>query len=440
MRRLILVAALVGLGLAVSGIAAQVNMGVSEEPTETEVVVYAGRNATLVRQQRELPLVAGDNTVEFRWRDVTIDPASITLDPGPQAEVVSSAFPAGLERVLRFTVRSSEHGVMPARLSYLATGFDARVVYRAQLADDGASLDLVGLIELRNSTPDDVERARLRVVVGDVRFVEDVGAAASRKLIPDPPPPAAPPAEPVTPAVPPKPPNPWELPALGGIPPIPVTAPQALNTPAGGQYWIYTVRDLQRLVTGETREFEFLRATAVPVRVVYRVNQWAYGGQPRRVLVVKNDPALGLGLAPLPGGHVWLVAPGDATAGPLLEGDLGQIAPGQEAELDTGPSRLVTAKRTLMSYSLASMQYDPTGAISGYDRLEEYRVELRSMAGGPVAVEVFEDIPGVWTLRTAEAFNKVNDSAVVFPVTLAPGESRTLSFTIVRREGTRVRG
>jgi len=431
---------LVGLGLAVSDVAAQVSVGVSEEPAETEVVVYAGRNATLVRQQRELPLVAGDNTVEFRWRDVTIDPASIALDPGPDAEVVSSVFPAGLDRVLRFTVRSSRAGVMPARLSYLATGFDARVVYRAQLAADGASIDLVGLIELRNSTPDDIERARLRVVIGDVRFVEDVGVAASRKLIPDPPPPAPPPAEPVTPAVPPKPPNPWELPALGGIPPIPVAAPQALNTPAGGQYWIYTVRDVQRLVTGEAREFEFLRATAVPVRVVYRINQWAYNGQPRRVLVVRNDPALGLGLAPLPGGHVWLLAPGDATAGPLLEGDLAQIAPGQEAELDTGPSRLVTARRTLMNYSLASLQYDPTGAISGYDRQEEYRLELRSVSGSPVAVEVFEDIPGVWTLRTAEAFSKVNDSTVVFPVTLAPGELRTLSFTIVRREGTRVRG
>ncbi|HOS92407.1 MAG TPA: hypothetical protein PLQ54_03780, partial [Armatimonadota bacterium] len=115
MRRLALVAALVGLGLAVSDVAAQVSVGVSEEPAETEVVVYAGRNATLVRQQRELPLVAGDNTVEFRWRDVTIDPASIALDPGPDAEVVSSVFPAGLDRVLRFTVRSSRAGVMPAR-------------------------------------------------------------------------------------------------------------------------------------------------------------------------------------------------------------------------------------------------------------------------------------------------------------------------------------
>jgi len=439
-RRLTLLAALVAIGLAATGASAQVNVGVAEEPSETEVVVYAGRNATLVREQRALPLLAGDNTVEFRWRDITIDPASIALDPGPDAEVVSSVFPAGLERVLRFTVRSSKHGTVSARLAYLATGFDARVVYRAQLADDGSSVDLVGLIELRNNTPDDIERACLRVVVGDVRFVEDVGAAAARKLVPDPPAPAPPPPQPVTPAVPPKPPNPWELPALGGIPPIPVTAPQALNTAAGGQYWIYTARGLQRLVTGEAREFEFLRAPAVPVRAVYRINQWAHSGQPRRVLFVRNDPALGLGLAPLPGGHVWLLAPGDATAGPLLEGDLAQIAPDQEAELDTGPSRLVTAKRTLMSYSLTSLQYDPTGAISGYDRQEEYRVELRSLAGAPVAVEVFEDIPGVWTLKTAEAFNKVNDNAVVFPVTLAPGESRSLSFTIVRREGTRVRG
>lgn len=429
---------------------AQLSVGAVAPSDEVEVFVYAGRDATLIRKHVDLALVAGENAVEFAWRELTIDPRSISvrLDGGPS--VSATTFPADRPGSVVFTVDADRGGFYSAQVAYMCTGLSSQTRYRAVLAADQSTLDLVGYIQLTNTTQDQFENAKMCVVAGDV-MLDDVRMMAETKLIPD-----AKPADPKVEAEraaekaeqdkatppPPKPDNPWDLPALGGLPQPPqrIAAPKLTPESGSPEYWVYPADGLRTLGSGEARQFDFFRATDIPVRSMVRFDRAKYGDVPRRILVLKNDAESGLGLAPIPPGPVWVLTQGMESMLPVADAQVKHATIGDEIELDIGVERGLVVEREMTTYELTAISYDPAGQISGYDQHEEYTLSLRNVGGTPLSVELVEEIQGVWEMRTIEPYEKTLDNTAVFKLELAPGEARELVFRLIKHNGTRVRG
>src|SRR5258707_14786912 len=99
-------------------------------------------NATLVEEERIVPLVKGENQVDFSWANTQINPDTIVFRVIAPAEekklevkVVSVSYPPN-EAALVWTVGSSDSGSARVRISYLLGNLNKSFTYRAVASHD----------------------------------------------------------------------------------------------------------------------------------------------------------------------------------------------------------------------------------------------------------------------------------------------------------------
>src|SRR5262245_23657343 len=122
-------------------------------------------SATLVEEERIVPLVKGENQVDFSWANTAIDPGTIVFRVvGPaedkeekkdnakaiEVKVLSVSYPPG-ESALVWQVAASDSGSARVRISYLLGGLTKSFNYRAVAANDEKTLLLAQYIRLQNS-------------------------------------------------------------------------------------------------------------------------------------------------------------------------------------------------------------------------------------------------------------------------------------------------
>ncbi len=112
--------------------------------------------ATLVEEERIVPLVKGENQVDFSWANTQIDPNTIVFRVvGPAAgaaldvKVLSVSYPPN-EAALVWTVGASESGSARVRISYLLGNLTKSFNYRAVASHDEKTLDLSQYMRLQN--------------------------------------------------------------------------------------------------------------------------------------------------------------------------------------------------------------------------------------------------------------------------------------------------
>src|SRR5262249_41254610 len=112
--------------------------------------------ATLVEEERIVPLVKGENQVDFSWANTQIDPNTIVfrvLGPAGNAQldvnVVSGSYPPN-EASLVWTVGASDSGSARVRISYLLGNLNKSFNYRATASHDEKTLDLSQFMRLQN--------------------------------------------------------------------------------------------------------------------------------------------------------------------------------------------------------------------------------------------------------------------------------------------------
>jgi hypothetical protein len=112
--------------------------------------------ATLVEEERIVPLVKGDNQVDFSWANTQIDPNTIVFRlVGPAANskldvnVLSVSYPPN-EAALVWAVSASDSGSARVRISYLLGNLTKSFNYRAVASHDEKSLDLSQYLRLQN--------------------------------------------------------------------------------------------------------------------------------------------------------------------------------------------------------------------------------------------------------------------------------------------------
>lgn len=126
-------------------------------PTRQRVEVQLDHpNATLVEEERIVPLVMGVNEVDFSWVGTTIDPGTIVFRVlGPiegrnlDVKVLSVSYPPG-ENSLLWQIFSSNSGSVRVRISYLLSGLEKGFNYRAVVKHDESALTLSQFIRVKN--------------------------------------------------------------------------------------------------------------------------------------------------------------------------------------------------------------------------------------------------------------------------------------------------
>ena len=145
-------------------------------------------SATLVEEERIVPLVQGVNQVDFSWANTQIDPNTIVfrvVGPGEganlEAKVLSVSYPPN-EAALVWAVGASASGSARVRISYLLGNLSKSFNYRAVAANDESTLTLSQYIRLQNFANEEFGSSGLWAGFGK-HFLKPIGLNETKELL-----------------------------------------------------------------------------------------------------------------------------------------------------------------------------------------------------------------------------------------------------------------
>jgi len=145
-------------------------------------------NATLVEEERIVPLVKGENQVDFSWANTQIDPGSIVfrvIGPGDgkrlDVKVLSVSYPPG-EAALVWAVGSSDSGSARVRISYLLGNLSKTFAYRAVASNDEKVLFLSQYMRLQNFANEEYGSTGLWAGFGK-EFYKPIGINETKEML-----------------------------------------------------------------------------------------------------------------------------------------------------------------------------------------------------------------------------------------------------------------
>ncbi|HVT30473.1 MAG TPA: hypothetical protein VHE81_20860 [Lacipirellulaceae bacterium] len=145
-------------------------------------------NATLVEEERVVPLVKGENQVDFSWANTQIDPNTIVfrvVGPAGNAaidvKVLSVSYPPN-ESALVWAVGASDSGSARVRISYLLGNLTKSFNYRAVASHDEKTLVLSEYMRLANLANEDFSHTGLWAGFGP-HFHKPIGLNETKELL-----------------------------------------------------------------------------------------------------------------------------------------------------------------------------------------------------------------------------------------------------------------
>jgi hypothetical protein len=145
-------------------------------------------NATLVEEERIVPLVKGENQVDFSWANTQIDPNTIVFrviaPVGEQpldVKVLSVSYPPN-EASLVWNVGASGSGSARVRISYLLGNLTKSFNYRAVAANDEHTLMLSQYMRLQNFANEEFGSTGLWAGFGP-RFLKPIGINETKEML-----------------------------------------------------------------------------------------------------------------------------------------------------------------------------------------------------------------------------------------------------------------
>ncbi|HEU0077602.1 MAG TPA: hypothetical protein VFQ76_08145, partial [Longimicrobiaceae bacterium] len=306
---------------------------------------------------------------------------------------------------LLWTLDVAQAGEHDAQVSYITGGITWKADYVAVVRDDEARVDLTGWVTLDNRSGATYRDARLQLMAGDVRRVQDVVALEVLASAADrgPPPP----------------------------PPAPAFAQEAFF-----EYHLYTLDGATTVANNETKQMSLLSATDVGVarRLVFDVAAPWWASRARRpgdgtsttgdklgiVLELRNSRENRMGM-PLPRGKVR-VYKGDRTGNLQFIGeDLVDHTPRDETvRLYIGDAFDVVGERRVMDER----------AISNRERERTVQVTIRNHKDTAAQVAVVEHLQGAWEMvRSSQRHEKKDATTVEFPLNVPRDGEIVVTYT-----------
>src|SRR4051812_34704218 len=145
-------------------------------------------SATLVEEERIVPLVKGENQVDFSWANTQIDSESIVFrviapvgEKKLDVKVLSVSYPPN-EAALVWAVGSSDSGSARVRISYILGNLGKSFNYRAVAANDESTLTLMQYMRLQNFANEEFGSTGLWAGFGK-EFLKPIGVNETKEML-----------------------------------------------------------------------------------------------------------------------------------------------------------------------------------------------------------------------------------------------------------------
>jgi hypothetical protein len=153
-------------------------------PRERVEIQLDNPSATLVEEERVVPLVQGANEVVFGWANASIDKDSIQFrcltDPD-EIRVLSVSYPPN-ENALTWQVYAPKAGAARVRISYIIGQLNKSYIYRAVASHDETSLTLWQYVQLHNLANEEFGTAGMWTGFGE-RLERPIGIQETKQVL-----------------------------------------------------------------------------------------------------------------------------------------------------------------------------------------------------------------------------------------------------------------
>jgi hypothetical protein len=387
--------------------AGEVAVTLSPPRAAVSLVVYGNADLTLVREVRTVLLPQGPVDVAIEWPGAAIDGSSVSLRAPDDVAVSPAAQPPGKRDEVRWRLEAPTPGPRDLQITYLTSGIDWKPAYRLTLDEDSGAVQLEGLVTLRNRTGQDFENPQIRLVVGELRLIENLAEAA------------------------------WKT--------LPAYKDQRKDPPSAAgsglsERYVYDIGALPRLTLDDTYTMTFLpRLTIGGARILHRLHPAKYGNDVHKLVTFENAADSGLGAVPVAGANAQVTTIAAGGLLPQRSAGVPYTPVGEECEIDLGPTPDVVGERHTVRQQRTNFEFDRFGQVEGYDDREWVEVELSNYSPHSVTLEYTETVPGVWDVAADVPYIEEGLNEVTFRLEMAPQSKETLSYRLIKRQGRRVR-
>ena len=157
-------------------------------PRERVEIQLDNPAATLVEEERIVPLVKGENQVDFSWANTQINPDTIVFrviapvgDNKLDVKVLSVSYPPN-EAALVWSVGSSDSGSARVRISYILGNLNKSFTYRAVASRDETTLTLAQYMRLQNLANEEYGNTELWAGFGK-EFLKPIGMNETKEML-----------------------------------------------------------------------------------------------------------------------------------------------------------------------------------------------------------------------------------------------------------------
>jgi len=311
---------------------------------------------------------------------------------------------------LTWLLNATQAGPIEFRVTYLTSGITWQADYVAMLTDDDTRLDLQSWISIRNDSGASYEEAKLKLVAGEVHRARNEGVYAEDALYK----------------------------TLEAAPSPAVTERGLMD------YHLYDVSRPVTIREGQAKQIEFLQVQDLVVEKQYvlevtpeiwvrlddAITDASYGvsseGSVKVQLQLKNDEEAGLGV-PLPQGTVRVYTE-DVDGSAILVGEdtIAHTPRNEVIELALGEAFDLVGERNQIGFRQL-----------GERSLEEtIEITLRNQSDEPATIQVVEHLYRAHDaniIQSSEEYEQVDANTVRFEVPVKPGDSETVTYTVVYR-------
>jgi len=418
---------------------AKIDLVTLPEREEVQLTIYNSADLTLVRDQRPLTLMEGQNRLQFAWSGTLIDPTSLDMMPREHADqihVQEIVYPPRMRNLGIWNIHSEISGDVPMEITFFSSGLTWEAYYIATLSEDESEMELDGYVKVTNTSGEDYENAQVRLVVGEIHLLDKIAKLAERSD------PYAPDEEPVRREV-------LMERARRAVDDRMLAAemapaPKEIVKEGLSEYFLYTIEGKETIPDGWSKRLRSFEADAVGVTNLYRYEKERYGeDDTMRFIHFRNDEEHGLGETPLPDGkiNVFRRSEDNNYLHYLGADDTRYIPVDQDVELNLGPAREVLVKPTLMNFVKENFIFDRNGDISGFDELRTYEIEVENLSERPAIIEIRRNLDTHhWRIEDAEGLAEpetVDQDTFEYKLELDPHSTEVLTYTVRLFRGER---
>ena len=336
-------------------------------------------DGTLVEEERLITLQKGVNQVDFSWASVNIDSSSIqvrALNHPDKVVVLNTSYPPN-ENALIWSVSSPDALEERIRISYLLSGLNREIVYKAVAQPNESSMALRNYLRLRNNSGEDFANAEIGIGYGE-RFQKNLAHEETLELLSE------------------------------RIESLPIK--KLLTWDAALQPW--------------DPEYE-KNTVGIPLSYVFTNDQRSTLGThtllpgKARIFLKTRDQAAAAGEV--------------ATDGIAFTGeDWAALTPiDREMKLLIGQSREVKVVQRKVKDQRTNIRHNNDNHDVAWDTDEEFKIDVENFKTTSAALVIVEHIPGYWKMvESSHPYVKKDAYTIEFPLELAKQTTGTNKTTI----------